>query len=596
MEKDDGFSVGFEDSIFELAGTTSKEKAEAVSLKTDIESTQEIKSKNDNKNIYSYETVYEWFVKDKSLTVSFEQYLRTKPEVYLLFGLMPFEPLPSDMISRVEDFRAQCFADVDKNLQYDTEAIEKGEQIKDCLNEIYALFYYDADNFAFETELKRNLYEKLYVSLKEKEANGIIDLSEIGALLGSAKQLYLWDGESKDAKKEILGWIRTKAAEDGCRIESYWQSFIRLVKEKKLPVEKLRVDRCEERLYWEYQSLKFQELQIYDMPIEINHEELRSEMKSYLEEYNLLKDPEEVYLNEFFYNERERSGKNFSVKLPLEYYQYLKTVALYKYLFTEEQWIDFAHRQKISSMSEISVAFILGSEKASSIDNIAKLLENNKTKAIERIIEGDLETYLIHIEKKDLAKKIELAKSSFKNNWDALFENVLNILRGIKTTPHEDSVESDNDRQTLLALIDRDASVQDMVKYLLKRKTKEKLNQRILNDSKDRQALNEYLSHKNVSFVCLCMNYLRDFPNESNASGYKNIYEMYANCVLDILIEKNAFNLFFSGFWQLINLDYVSQKFKDKLNETAVKMQASFEQFCNDVSKNGKKKSFFGFK
>ena len=595
MEKDDGFSVGFDDSIFELAGTAPNEKTESVSLATDIESTQEIKSANNNKNKYSYETVYEWFVKDKSPTVSFEQYLRTKPEVYRIFNLDPFQILPPNIMQIVEEFRVKCHSDVDKNLQYDTEAIEKGARIKECVDEIRNVFKYYPDN-NFKTELKRNLYEKLYVSLKEKEANGVIDLSEIGALLGSAKQLYLWDGESNDAKKEILGWIKTKAAEDGCKIESYLDSFIRLVKEKKLPVEKLRVDKCEERLYWEYQSLKFQELQIYDMPIKINHDELRSEMKANLEKYNLLKDPEEVYLNEFFYNERERSGKNFSVKLPLEYYQYLKTVALYKYLFTEKQWIDFARRQKISSISEISVAFILGTEKASSIGNIVNLLENNKTKAIERIIDGDLETYLIHIEKKDLAKKIEIAKNSFKNSRDALFENVLNILRGIKTVSREEPTESDNDRQTLLALIDRDASVQDMVKYLLKRKTKEKLNQRILNYSKDRQALNEYLSHKNVSFVCLCMNYLRDFPNESNASGYKNIYEMYANCVLDILIEKNAFNLFFSGFWQLINLDYVSQKFKDKLNETAVKMQASFEQFCNDVSKNGKKKSFFGFK
>ena len=42
----------------------------------------------------------------------------------------------------------------------------------------------------------------------------------------------------------------------------------------------------------------------------------------------------------------------------------------------------------------MSVAFILGTQKASSIDNIATLLENNKTKAIERIIDGDLETYI----------------------------------------------------------------------------------------------------------------------------------------------------------------------------------------------------------
>ncbi len=596
MEKDDGFSLGFEDSLFELSGTVSekKEEVKSISLKTDIEPGKETTTIKDAPNKYSYETIYEWFVKDKSPSISFEEYLRTKPEVYLLFDLVPFQPLPHNIMQIVEEFRTKCHGEVDKNLQYDEDAPERGTQIKKCVDEISNVFKYYPDN-NFETELKRNLYEKLYVSLKEKEANGVIDLSEIGALLGSAQQLYLWDGEEEGAKKEVLGWIKEKAAEDGCRIESYWQSFIRLVKEKK-NIEKLKVDICEEKLYWEYQSLKFQELQIYGMPIEIDHDELRSEMKSYLEEYKLLKDPEEVYLNEFFYNQKERSGKDFSLKMPPEYYQYLKTVARYKYLFTEEQWMDFARRQKISSISEISVAFILGTEKASTIDDIANLLENNKTKAVERIIDGDLETYLIHIEKKDFAKKIEQAKITFNNNRDALFENVLNILRGIKGVTREESVDNDDDRQTLLALIGRDASVQDMVKYLLKRKTKEKLNQRILCDSKDRHALNEYLNRKNISFVCLCMNYLRDFPNESNSSGYKNIYEMYANCVLDILIEKNAFNLFFPGFRQLINLDYVSQKFKDKLNETTVRMQVSFEQFCNDVNKKGRKKSLFGFK
>ena len=579
MEKNDDFSLGFAGSLFELTGTVPSQK--------NISATVEEKS-------YSYKTVYEWFVKDKTATSTFEQHLRTKPEVYILFNLVPFHPLPDDIMQKVEKFKNQCFADVDKNLTDNNENIEKGEQIKFCLLEIENIFkYYDSEEFNFEKDLKHYLFEKLYVSLKEKESDGVLDLSEVGALLNTAKQIYLWDGESEKTRQEILSWIKIKAAEDKCKIESYWQSFIRLVKIKP-SFEKLNTEKCEEKLYWEYQSLKLQELEIYNQPIEINHDELRAEMKSILEGNKLLKDREETYLRDFFYIEQAKSGKDFSLKLPSDYYQHLKTVACFTYSFSEEQWNDFAHKHKLSKLNDLSAAFILGTQKASSIENIASLLENNKSKAIERIIDGDLETYLIHIDQRGMANEIEQAKNIFKNDRESLFKAVLNILLNKKNNDADNSIEID-DRQSLLSLISRDADIKEMVEYLLKRKTREKLNQRILGSSKERDALNEYLRHKKFSFVCLCMNYLRDFPDESNASGYANIYEMYANYVLDILIERNAFSLFFSGFCHLINQDYVSQKFKDKLNETNIKMQKDFETFCNTVNKKGKKKSIFGF-
>ena len=595
MSDDEGFSLGFEDSKFELTGTVAGEKQKESSV-INKEEKNPVNKQPESNNVYTYKTVYEWFVKNKDPTIDFVQYLKTKPEIYLLFNIIPFTPLPKNILNTVETFKLKCFDDIDKNLANTNENIEKGELIKECLNKIEYIFrYYDSEELNFEASLKQNLFEeKLYVSLKEKEGDGVISLSEINNLLMVAQQIYLWDGKSEDRRAEILNWIRDKAIIDNCRIESYRETFLRMVKNKP-PLERINVYSCIRKLDLEFWNLKCTELGIYNQQIEIDSEELHDEMMLILNKENLLVNKEDIYLQEVFINEKEHSEYDFSLKLPPNYYQYLKTVAIYKYYFNEEEWIAFTRKQGISSLGTVSVAFILGTQKASSIDNIATLLENNRTKAIERIIDGDLETYLIHIGQRNLANSIGQIKNDFKDDKNTMFQKILNTLRGIKDNVKEDDIEVD-DRQTLVALISRNAPVQEMVQYLLKRKTREKLNQRVLSDSDDRNDLNEYLNNNNTSFVCLCMNYLHDFPNESNASGYKNIYEMYANYVLDILIEKNAFNLFYSGFIQLINLDYVSQTFKDKLNQTNKNMQKDFESFCENINKKSKSKSLFGFK
>lgn len=591
MDNNEEFTLGFEDSLFSLGGTVSSAETSNEEVKTNnIENILEEKSPFK----YSYKTVYEWFVKDKSPTIDFDHYLRTKPEVYLLFDLIPFEPLPENILATVEAFKNRCFSDIDLHMNNSNEEIDCGVQIKECLLCIESIFkYFDSEDFHFEEDLKQNLYEKLYVSLREKEFDGILDLSEVNALLMVAQQIYLWDGKSEKIRQEIISWIKQKTLEDGCRFESYWDTFVRKVRNKS-QFERLNVYFCIEKLTMEYWNLKYSELEIHNQPLELDKEELQKEMLSILEKENLLVDNIQSYYDTFFSIEKGRSGKDYSLKLPADYYQFLKTVATQSYYFTEQQWEQFAHEQKLSKLNDMSVAFILGTQKASTIETIANLLENNRSKAIERIIEGDLETYLYHIDQRNLAKQIEQAKNDFKDDRNNLFITVLKILRGIKDSEEEDTADID-DRQTLMALIGRDAPVSEMVKYLLKRKTREKLNQRILSESNDRNDLNEYLKHKNISFVNLCMNYLKEFPEESNSSGYKNIYEMYADYVLDILIERNAFNFFFAGYKHLINLDYVSQVFIDKMNETDKKMQADFIQFCENITKKSKKKSFFGF-
>ena len=595
MNEDDKFTIGLEESSHRQINTKKHDNNESFA-KERTDPIDKTASNGNPSDKYSYKTVYSYFVKSKTdPTMSYEQYLKTKPEVYLLFGLKPFQPLPDNILESVTAFKNRCFSDIDRDLTSSNELIEKGEQIKKCLYEIENIFkYYDSEESNFEEALRQNQYEKLLVILREKEFDGAIELSEIESLLKVAKQLYLWDGKSTLVRQEVLNWIKEKALEDECRIESYTETFVRIVKNKP-PLEKLKVPVCIEKLYMEFRVLKYTELEIYDQKLEIDEQELHEEMIAILDEKKLLRDNEEAYLNDFFNIEKARSGKDYTLKLQANYFQYLKTIATSTYYFSETQWVAFAKKQGLSSLNDVSAAFILGTEKASSIENISNLLENNKTKAIERIIDGDLETYLIHVGQRKMADEISHIKINYKDNNDSIFTNVINILRGINDTTEENSVEID-DRQSLLALINRNAPIKEMVQYLLKRKTREKLNQRILGESNDRNDLDKYLMNNNISFVCLCMNYLHEFPNESNSSGYTNIYEMYANYVLDILIKKNAYNLFYSGFKPLIQLDFVSQAFKDKLNQTSINMQKDFESFFETVNKKNKSKSLFSFR
>lgn len=592
----DDFTVGFDDFVIELDGQVS---SSSVSSQNEV---LENATKSENQNIvvdekqedYSFYRVYDLLIKDKSPSISFEQYLKTKPEVYLLFDLVPFEPLPDNFLGEVEAFRDKCFFEVDKIWADNSENIEKASLVKECLLEIESIFkYWDSEDSTYEKDLENFLYNQLYVSFKEKTMDGILELSEIQNLLRIAIQIKLWDGKSGKRLLKILSWIKTKTIEDNCRMESYWDTFIRNVKNKS-PFAKFNVEHCLENLYKEYRNYKLIELHVNNQPGKINDEELKNEMLSILKEKNLLVDNMVFYEENFFVKEKKRSKINFSLPLHNDYFYYLKGLAINTYQFSENQWEDFTSKHHILKMNDMSVAFIMGTQKASSIENIANLLENNSSKAIERIIDGDLETYLVHIEQFDLAKKVEQIKNDYKNDKLLLLKNVVNILRGIENSD-EISVEDVDDRQTLMAIINRDAPVQEMVAYLLKRKTKEKLNQRILGESNDRTSLNEYLNHKNVSFVSLCLNYLRNYPEESNASGYKAIYEKYADYVLNVLIERNEYKLFFTGFIHILHLDLLSQSFIDKLNESNNNMKSDYEKYCSDIERKSRKKSFFGF-
>ena len=98
-------------------------------------------------------------------------------------------------------------------------------------------------------------------------------------------------------------------------------------------------------------------------------------------------------------------------------------------------------------------------------------------------------------------------------------------MRGIDPTK-ETKKSEENSSDILAPLIERNASIQEIVSYLLRRKQFENLNKKILDSSAtDHIELENYLLSKGFSFVKICMNYLHEFKKENNATVYKNMYE-----------------------------------------------------------------------
>ena len=108
----------------------------------------------------------------------------------------------------------------------------------------------------------------------------------------------------------------------------------------------------------------------------------------------------------FFEKEKAAFKGNFSLPHSDEEYYYYKGTAKNLYQLTETQWNELVRLENFKKEDDASVAFIMGTEKAITINGIAKLLEDNPNMALTRIRAGDVETYLSHIGQLQMSKKL----------------------------------------------------------------------------------------------------------------------------------------------------------------------------------------------
>ena len=554
-----------------------------------------------NTNKYEVDDVYSLLkIAEKDEKTDFKVYFRDNPEIFKIANVDYFETLTPEQYAQFETKCEQLIVQA-KAIWNSPKLNYKIAELDDALGTLKAIFRTEVATNSFIKQLRHQLSLQLYGSFQEKAKDKILEVSEIQELIDIAYAIHLIKRETD--RKQIIEWIKKECEKHNCIIESFQQSFIRHTKEKS-KFKRLDTEICKNKLFDEYKKLYNLYLQINNITENKTDSELYDEMYKSLINENVLFNNIQLYVDDFYNVEKNEGKYNFSLALNDEYYYYLKGTAIHTYQFTENQWINFTRKQGLKKTDDASVAFIMGTEKTLTITGLAKLLEDNPNMALSRIRAGDVETYLSHIGQLQLSKMLSAKKEELKNDTDLLVQTVVALLRGIELQDKQDDEEEVNETDSLIPLIERKASPQEIVDYLLRRKQFERLNKKIIsNDTNEHKELENYLSQIGFSFQKICLNYLNDFTEENNASVYKNMYETYAKYILESLLLQNDEITILNVLKPILsngkNMGLISDTLMNELRDSEQKLIEKLNEDKTTFLENQKmkkKKSFFSFK
>ncbi len=554
-----------------------------------------------NTNKYEVDDVYSLLkIAEKDEKTDFKVYFRDNPEIFKIANVDYFETLTPEQYAQFETKCEQLIVQA-KAIWNSPKLNYKIAELDDALGTLKAIFRTDVATNSFIKQLRHQLSLQLNGSFQEKAKDKILEVSEIQELIDIAYAIHLIKRETD--RKQIIEWIKKECEKNNCVIESFQQSFIRHTKDKS-KLKRLDTELCKNKLFNEYKNLYNLSLQLNKTDDKKTDSELYEEMYQSLIHENVLLNNIQIYIDDFYEVEKNEGKYNFALALNDEYYYYLKGTAIHTYQFTENQWIDFIRKQGLKKTDDASVAFIMGTEKASTLAGLAKLLEDNPNMALSRIRAGDVETYLSHIGQLQLSKLLSAKKEELKNDTDLLVQAVVALLRGIELQDKQVDEEKVNETDSLIPLIERKASHQEIVDYLLRRKQFERLNKKILsNDTNEHKELENYLLETGFSFQKICLNYLNEFTEENNASVYKNMYETYAKYILDSLLKQNDANTIINVLKPILsigkNKGIISDIFMNELRDCEQKLIEKLNDDKLTFLENQKikrKKSIFGFK
>lgn len=560
--------------------------------------------RNNENDFYDLQNIYDILqIKDKDPKLDWKDFFKRNAGIFVLLGKKDFQ-IPTD--SEINNFKKkmeQWINSAHKNW-INTENQHKTENLTEALQEVLNIYkkLSCSPDYAkyYIREIKKNLSNQLSSVLKQKAKDGILELSEILELYEIAVSIWLIS-DSARGKESILNWIKKAQERLNFKIESFQETFIRNTKNKS-SFERFDTDLCKQNLFNEYKILFELSERVNDVSMSKTDSELYDEMYRLLVQANLFVDNVQFYTDEFFDKEKNSGKYNFALPLNDEYFYYLKGTAIHTYQFSDSQWNDFIRIQNLKKDDDASVAFIMGTEKATTIARIANLIEENPNMALSRIRAGDLETYLSHIGQIGLAETLSSKREELKNDTDILVQTTVALLRGVDfSKQNEDKEEKSTD--SLLPLIEAGVSPYEFVSYLLRRKQFESLNKRILSpDSKEHKELEHYLLQNGHSFQKICMNYLHQFSDENNAQAYKRMYEAYAKYVLDFLFNKNDFVTFINVLKPVLEegkeSEMLSENFLTDYEEKKFSMSRKFDEYKNLFLENQNakpKKSIFSF-
>lgn len=544
-------------------------------------------------------------IKDKDLKLSWEDFFKQDAGIFILLNKTNFQiPTKTDIDSFSTDI--EKWIHIAHKEWIDVENQRKTELLTEALQSVLRIYtkLLNSSEYAqyYIKEIKKNLAHHLDSALEQKIKDGILEISEIQELYEIAVSIHLVTN-SENGKKAILDWVKKVQEKKYFKIESYSETFARYVRNKKTPFERFNTEVCKQKLFEEYKNLAVLNTQLTGTALK-KDKELFDEMDELLLDEKLFIDNVQFYKDNFFENEKQNFQGNFLLPHNDEDFYYYKGTAKNLYYFTEEQWNEFIRVENLRKEDDASVAFIMGTAKAVTLSTLATLLEENPNMALSRIRAGDVETYLSHIGQLQMANMLSAKKEELKNDTDLLVQSVVNLLRGADFSDELDEVDEVKETDSLLPLIERKASAQEIVSYLLRRKQFEKLNKTILsNESAEHKELEKYLFENGLTFQKICLNYLNEFLDESNATVYKNMYETYARYILNSIITQNDSKTFLFVLKPLLNASKNAGIISDSFMNEFIKQEKSMhilldgeeKAFIENANKKSKK-SIFGFK
>ena len=598
------FSLGdsFENDDFSLGDfSTDADKDDDFSL-----GGQKIEEHKSNETDFSdSQKIYDILcIKDKDSRLSWENFFKRDAGIFILLDKKNFQ-IPTDLEIQNFSKKSEQWINLAHKNWIDIENQHKAENLTLALQEILNIYkkLSCSPDYAkyYIKEIKKNLSSHLYSVLKQKLKDGILEVSEILELYEIAVSIHLIS-DSTSGKTSILNWIKKVQETLNFKIESFQETFIRNIKSRS-SFERFDTDLCKRKLFKEYKKLAKLSDNINNTATKKTDSELFDDMYRLLVQENLFVDNVLLYTDEFFDKEKNSGKYNFALPLNDEYFYYLKGIAIYTYQFSDKQWNDFIRIQNLKKDDDASVVFIMGTEKAFTIADIATLLEENPNMALSRIRTGDVETYLSHIGQTRLAETLSSKREELKNDTDILVQATVELLRGIDFSKRNEEKEEEKSIDSLLPLIEAGVSSSEIVLYLLRRKQFESLNKKILSqNSKEHKELEHYLLKNGHSFQKICMNYLHQFLDENNAQVYKKMYEIYAEYVLDFLYKENDSITFISVLKSVLEegkrSEMLSDKFLASYAEKEFYMSKKFNEWKNSFLENQnakQKKSIFSF-
>lgn len=555
-----------------------------------------------NENSYEVDKIYTILkISEKPEKVDFKEYFKSNPEIFKIVGVDYYKTLNSEQYLQFEN-KCERLISQAKSIWNSPKQNYKIAGLDDALGTLKSIFRNENATKGYILEIKRTLNSQMNSFLNQKLKDGILELSEIQELLEIAFSIHLVSN-SENGKKSILNWIKKAQENKKFKIEIYTETFIRKIKDKTTPFERFNTDFCKQKLFNNYKKLVKLNEQIFGEESHKTNDELYKEMYKVLIGEQLLIDNVKFYKQNFFEKEKASFKGNFSLPHSDEEYYYYKGTAKNLYQLTEEQWNEFVRLENLKKENDASLAFIMGTEKAVTLTSIADLLEANPNMAVNRIKAGDVETYLSHIGQIKISKELSAKKEELKNDSDFLLQTVVALLRGVdlKNKEEEDEIK---ETDSLIPMIERKTSAQEIISYLLRRKQFERLNKKILSiNAQEHIELEKYLFSIGMSFQKVCLNYLNEFLEENNATVYKNMYETYARYLTETLAEqKDSITFMFvlkpvinRGFESGLVSDIFMKNFSEKEQTMNEILQAEKNTFFESQNKK-QKKSFFGFK